>query len=101
LTPPSAREDIVLEYENSTGTLTILFFRHLQKPENAEINALQMRCGERWVMAFNIELRIFLEYFENGLFVDGWPTNTFPYASHDSFWWLKLAIDLTNPPPNL
>lgn len=95
--PPSALEDMALGYENSTGTLTIIFSRCLQKLENTEINRLQMRKGERWVMGFNVELRIFLEYLD-GPYVDGWPMSTFPYSSPDSSGWPKLVIDLTNPP---
>lgn len=99
--PASALGSMDALYETSTGTVIILFSRYLWQPATSEINALQIRQGERWVMSFNIELRIFLEYFEDGLFVDGWPMSTFPYSSHDSFWWPKLVIDLTNPPPNL
>jgi hypothetical protein len=86
------------EYDNSTGTVTMLFSRLLSCPGNAEVNALQMRSGERWLMGFVLEL----SFATNGLtpqdYVDGWPKNTYPYLSNDSSWWPKMAIDLTNPP---
>lgn len=87
------------EYDNSTGTVTMLFSRLLSCPGNADVNALQMRPGERWLMGFVLEL----SFATNGLtpqdYVDGWPKNTYPYLSNASSWWPKMVIDLTNPPP--
>jgi hypothetical protein len=91
------------EYDSTTGTLVILFSRHLNKP-GYYANSLQMKPGERWVMGFNLELG-----FANpnngepgqpvyGDIVDGWPINTYPYWSNDCSWWPKLVIDLTKPP---
>jgi hypothetical protein len=88
------------EYDNSSGTLTILFSRHLRLSEIADINALQIRPGERWVMSFVLELGYATWYGDLSDFVDGWPRNIYPYLSNDSLWWPKLVIDLTNPPPS-
>jgi hypothetical protein len=82
-------------YDNSTGTITILFSRYLNKPEMANIDALQMKPGERWVMGFLIELGFMKEWDDR---VDGWPRPTYGVWSNDSSWWPKLAIDLSNPP---
>ncbi len=101
-TPPNgACSKAVAEYDNSTGTMTILFARDLQHPENAEINALQMRPGERWTMGFLLELGYATWYEGLSDFVDGWPQNVYPYLSNDSSWWPKLVIDLANPPTNM
>jgi len=82
-------------YDNSTGTVTMLFSRYLSKPEITNIDALQMKPGERWVMGFLLELE-----YQKGLDnrVDGWPQATYGVWSNDSSWWPKLAIDLGNPP---
>jgi hypothetical protein len=86
------------EYDNSTGTVTILLSKLLSCPGDAEVNALQMRPGERWVMGFLIELGYVTDIGSFGDYVDGWPRNIYPYLSNDSSWWPKLVIDLTNPP---
>jgi hypothetical protein len=85
------------EYDNSTGTVTILFARYLNRPGMEDINALQMRPGERWVMGFLLELK-YQKELDNR--VDGWPKTTFGIWSNDSSWWPKMVIDLTNPPPS-
>jgi hypothetical protein len=87
------------EYDNPTGTLTIIFARYLQLPVTSGINALQMRPGERWVMGFVLELGFGIssgQPFSD--YVDGWPRNVYPYLSDNSSWWPKLVIDLTKPP---
>lgn len=88
----------IKEYENSTGTVTMLLSEHLSCPGNAEVNALQMRPGERWVMGFLLELKYVTDISSFGDYADGWPQNTYPYLSNDSSWWPKMVIDLTNPP---
>lgn len=85
-------------YDNSTGTVTMVFSRHLRLPETSDSNTLQMRRGERWVMGFVLELGLATWYGVWSDFVDGWPQKTYPYLSNDSSWWPKLAIDLSNPP---
>jgi len=96
--PSVAGVEAAAEYDNSTGTLAILFSRHLRLSEIADINALQMRSGERWVMGFLLELGYATWYGELSDFVDGWPRKIYPYLSNDCSWWPKLVIDLTNPP---
>jgi hypothetical protein len=86
------------EYDSSTGAVTILFARYLNRRGIENIDALQMRPGERWVMGFLLELEYQKELAN---MVDGWPRNIYPYMSDDSSWWPKLVIDLTNPPPNM
>jgi hypothetical protein len=89
------------EYNNSTGTLVVIFSRHLWQAGFWTNNALQMRPGERWVMGFMLELGLWnFPTVANPYtdYVDGWPRNTYPYLSDDSSWWPKLVIDLTNPP---
>ena len=88
----------VQEYDSSTGTVTILFARFLNRPGMENINALQMRAGERWTMGFILELKYQKELAN---MVDGWPRNIYPYLSDDSSWWPKLVIDLANPPANM
>jgi len=85
-------------YDNSTGTVIILYSKYLCNPATSEINMLQMRQGERWVMGFLIEIGYDRsgEYVD---FVDGWPHKIYPYSSNDASTWPKLVIDLTNPPP--
>jgi hypothetical protein len=96
--PAVAIENVVLEYDNSSGTLIILFSRYLKISGNLEVNALQMRAGERWVMGFNLELGYATHITSFGDYVDGWPQKTYPYLNNDASWWPKLVIDLTNPP---
>ncbi|MGQ9461427.1 MAG: hypothetical protein ACUVRA_09415 [Candidatus Bathyarchaeaceae archaeon] len=86
------------EYDDLTGTLAIIFSRNLRLPAISEVNALQIRPGERWTLGFLLELG-FARYSELSDFVDGWPQKIYPYLSNDSSWWPKLVIDLTNPPP--
>jgi len=88
-------------YDNSTGTVIILFSRFLRRAATSEINALQMRSGERWVMGFLLELGYDSWSGELSDFVDGWPQKTYPYLSNNCSWWPKLCIDLTNPPTEL
>lgn len=98
--PAFAIENVVLEYDNSTGTLIILFSRYLWRTGNSEVNTLQMRSGERWVMGFLLELGYAINSQPGTDFVDDWPQKTYPYLSNDASWWPKLVIDLTNPPPS-
>lgn len=86
------------EYDSPSGTVTILFARYLNRPGMENINALQMRPGERWTMGFILELAYQKELAN---MVDGWPKSIYPYLSDDSSWWPKLVIDLTNPPANM
>ncbi len=79
----------------------VLFSRFLSRPALSEIDALQMKFGERWVMGFLIELGYNTWYGTYTDFVDGWPQKIYPYLSNDSSWWPKLVIDLTNPPANM
>lgn len=99
--PGSTMAEMIHAYDNSTGTLIVLFSKFLSKPVTQEFNALQMQPGERWVMGFLLELG----YATNGVypydFVDGWPRNIYPYLSNDASWWPKLVIDLANPPANM
>jgi hypothetical protein len=98
--PVMALHDAITEYDNSTGTVTMLLSRFLRQPESSELNALQIRPGERWVMGFVIELG----YITNGGhwsdYMDDWPRRIYPYLLNDSSWWPKMVIDLTNPQPN-
>jgi hypothetical protein len=90
------------EYDNSTGTLTIIFARLLRDPVMSGLDTLQMRPGERWVMGFVLELGF--SRSSGGLMSDnvsGWPLNVYPYLSSNSSWWPKLVIDLTNPPSTI
>jgi hypothetical protein len=96
--PAFAEKDTAAEYDNLTGTLTVLFSRYLWCPANSLTNAFQMRPGERWVMGF----MLILGYASTGnLFTGGslvtWPEG-YSFESSDSSWWPKLVIDLTNPP---
>jgi len=85
-------------YDNSTGTLIMLFSRFLRLSRNSEVNALQIRRGECWVMGFFLELG-YATWISGGPadYVDGWPQKIYPYLSNDASWWPKLAIDLSNP----
>jgi len=87
-------KDEACGYENYTGTITMLFSRFL-RVDNAQVNALQMKPGERWVMGFLFELW-YQKVLDNR--VDGWPQKTFGAWSSNSSWWPKMVIDLTNPP---
>ncbi len=98
--PVGAYGNAAMEYDIGSGTVTMLFSRLLRQPLNSEVNALQMRPGERWVMGFLLELG-YNTNSQAGLFVDGWPQNIYPYLSDDSSWWPKLVIDLANPPANM
>jgi hypothetical protein len=82
------------EYDNSTGTVTILLARRLRTPGTEDFNALQMRSGERWVMGFLIELQYQKELDNRA---DGWPRKTYGEWSNDTSWWPKMTIDLTTP----
>jgi hypothetical protein len=91
------------EYDNPTGTLTVIFARFLRLPVMSGLDALQMRPGERWVMGFVVELG-FGRWVSSGAMadnVDGWPQKIYPFLSDDSSWWPKLVIDLTNPPKTI
>lgn len=90
-------------YDNSTGTITILLARFLRKPDMREINALQIRSGERWVMGFLLQLEYQTDFINQTTnwpinWADGWPRNVYQKWSNDSSWWPKIVIDLTNPP---
>lgn len=95
--PAVALGNAIWEYDNSSGTLTILFSRFLRRPPTSEINALQMRHGERWVMGFLLQLG-FATWSEYGDYVDAWPQREYSYLSNNCSLWPKLCIDLTNPP---
>ena len=96
--PQSATTSNVWEYDNSTGTLTVLFSRYLLGSGDPHTNAFIMKNGERWVMGFNLELGYSPENAGTEFLTDGWPQQTYPYVSNDASWWPKLAIDLTNTP---
>jgi hypothetical protein len=96
--PAIATAEGTAEYDNSTGTVTMIFSRRLRLPETADSNALQIRPGERWTMGFLLELGFATWYGDFTNFVDGWPQKTYPYLSNDSSWWPKLVMDLSNPP---
>jgi hypothetical protein len=86
------------EYDNATGTLTVIFSRRLYVPEIAVSDALQIRHGECWVVGFMFELGLTNWNGQWADYVDGWPQKFYPYLSNDCSQWPKLAIDLTNPP---
>jgi hypothetical protein len=96
--PAFGVDDMIAQYDNSTGTLMMLFERVLDRPATSEFNTLQMRPGERWVMGFLLETGYEKASSLHGGYMDGWPKNAYPYLSNDASWWPKLAIDLTNPP---
>jgi hypothetical protein len=101
--PAFSEKDIAAEYDNVTGTVTILFSRYLWCSANSLTNAFQMRPGERWVMGFMLMLgygngaSLFPGPFSPGAFLGTWPEG-YSDVSNDSSWWPKLAIDLSNPP---
>ncbi len=98
--PVQTHGDMVAEYDNGTGTLVVLYARHLWK-DGYYSNSLQMRPGECWVMGFMLELGFmnpFGDTYEDRNHYDGWPRNAFPYLTNDASWWPKLAIDLTKQP---
>ncbi len=97
----STARSFASEYDNSTGTVIMLYSRYLQKAGFYTDNALQMKVGERWTMGFLLELAYSND--SSGAyqdFVDGWPRTAYPYLDNDASWWPKLVIDLTNPPPS-
>ena len=96
--PPRAIGQMTVAYDNSTGTLIVLFSRHLRWSKNADINALQIRPGERWVMRFLLRLG-YATYTIYGMYDDTWPQHKYNDNSNDTSQWGKLCIDLTNPPP--
>ena len=101
--PTFAMTEACATYENSTGTLSVLFKRLLRAPSLRDLDALQMRAGERWVMGFLLEMGFEVQGSQEPFqdYVDGWPRKIYPYASADtmdSSWCPKLAIDLSNPP---
>lgn len=96
--PEPATRTWAAQYDNFTGTLTVLYPRRLWQPNYPYTNRLQMRSGERWVMGFLIELGFYKLRLEDTYVVDGWPQKTYPYLNNDASWWPKLVIDLTNPP---
>ena len=96
--PPRAIGQMTAAYDNSTGTLIAFFSRHLRWPKNADINALQIRPGERWVMRFLLRLG-YATYTIYGMYDDTWPQKGYSNFSNDTSQWGKLCIDLTNPPP--
>jgi hypothetical protein len=98
--PAVAMKDETGEYDSSTGTVTMLWSRYLNFTLLKNINALQMRPGECWVMGFLPELGFMTNTGHYQDYVDGWPRRIYPYLSNDSSWWPKLVIDLTNPPPS-
>lgn len=101
--PGFAVRDYDMGYDKYTETVIILFSKFLWHPATSEINALQMRRGERWVMRLFLVLGydVWSPPYED--FVDGWPRkiSSYPYMSNDSSWWPKMVIDLANPPANL
>jgi hypothetical protein len=90
--------NMAAEYDNSTGTLVILFSRLLSLASYYK-NSLQMSPGERWVMGFVLELGLWnwagVPYTD---YVGDWPGPVYPYLSDNSSWWPKLVIDLTKQP---
>jgi hypothetical protein len=86
------------EYDNATGTLAILYSRHLSDASYYQ-NSIQIHPGQRWVMGFVLELGLWnfagVPYTD---YVGDWPGPVYPYLSNDSSWWPKLVIDLTKPP---
>ncbi len=98
---PVPEDGMATAYYNSTGTLMIIYSRLLRLSGNAEVNAFQMRPGERWTMGFLLQLGYQSNETAIGLYMDGWPQNIYPYLSDDSSWWPKLVIDLANPPENM
>ncbi len=99
--PAKTCKDMLVDHDNQTGTITILYSRFLRRSEIAEVNTMQIKIGERYVMGFLIGLGFQTEEPNNAIeineYVDGWPKK-FSYESNDSSWWPKLVIDLTNPP---
>jgi predicted secreted protein len=96
--PAFAEKDTAAEYDNVTGTMTVLFSRYLWCRGNSLTNAFQMKPGERWVIGF----MLMLGYSNGGnVFTGGclatWPEG-YSFESNDSSSWPKLVIDLTNQP---
>jgi hypothetical protein len=101
--PAFAEKDMAAEYDNVTGTLTVLFSRYLCQPGNSLTNAFQMKPGERWVMGFMLmmgytnENAVFAGPASRGGFLATWPEG-YSFESNDSSSWPKLVIDLTKQP---
>ena len=93
-----ATSSLAWEYDNSTGTWTILFERYLLGSGDPSTNAFIMKSGERWVVGFNLELGYLPAGPNTEILCDGWPVSTYPYLSNDSSEWPRLVIDLTSPP---
>jgi hypothetical protein len=85
-----------VEYDNSTGTLVVIYSRHLSFAGYYK-NSLQMSPGERWVMGFLLQLGFAGEGSLYNVYQSSWPSTYF-WKSSNSSWWPKLVIDLTNPP---
>jgi hypothetical protein len=101
--PAFAEKDTAAEYDNVTGTLTVLFSRYLWCPGNSLTNAFQMKPGERWVVGFMLmtgytdENALFTGSAGPGGFLATWP-EAYSFDSNDSSSWPKLVIDLTKQP---
>jgi hypothetical protein len=93
-----AATSLAWEYDNSTGTWSILFSRYLLQSSDRNTNAFMMRSGERWVVGFNLEIGYFAGNIGTDMLCDGWPQTTYPYLTNDASSWPKLAIDLGHPP---
>ena len=98
--PAFSLRNMAVEYDNSTGTLILLFSRYLRQPGNSQVNAFQMRQGERWVVKFLVSAGYQKEGYLWTDYLVCWP-KPYLYNSPDSSWWPKLVIDLTNPPQKI
>jgi len=85
------------EYDNTTGTLVVLFSRHLSGVPGYYEDSFEMSPGERWVMGFLLQLGFAGEGSSYDVYQSSWPSSYF-WKSDNSSWWPKLAIDLTNQP---
>jgi hypothetical protein len=90
--------DMVTEYDNSTGTLVILFSRHLGGVAGYYKNSFQMSPGERFVMGFLLQLGFAGEGSSYNIYQGSWPESNYFWSSNNSSSWPKLVIGLTNPP---
>jgi hypothetical protein len=88
---------IAAEYDNSTGTLVVLFSRKLSGAAGYYKNSFEMSPGERWVMGFLLQLGFAGENSLYNVYQSSWPSTYF-WANNDSSWWPKLVIDLTKQP---
>jgi len=95
--PGHAVKAEAVEYDNVTGTLTIVYSRSLSDPSDSQINKFQMKSGERWVMSFMLMAGFADRYNLYQNMIVSWPQG-YSFQSADSSWWPKLAIDLGNPP---